>query len=228
VAKGPRTFVIKMRSKLSSSIASRFACGTALVVPAEFTSAPARPKCRSTSAAADCRAALSCMGRCMGRCPSPGSQRLRPIPAGALADDFDLARLTPEFVDDPYPTYRALQAFAPCKQMANGQYFLTRHVDLSAIYRDVETYSSNKTVEFLPKYGHSPLYEHHTTSMMFNDPPLHSRMRRLISGALTLRAISGMEPTLLHGPGMRARLPQPRLWFRRCGRRSGVPGPACG
>ncbi len=33
---------------------------------------------------------------------------------------------------------------------------------------------------------------------------------------------------LLHGPGMRAQLPQPRLWFRRCGRRSGVPAPACG
>lgn len=136
------------------------------------------------------------MGRCMGRCPSPGSQRLRPVPAGALADDFDLARLTPEFLGDPYPTYRALQAFAPCKQMANGQYILTRHADLSAIYHDVETYSSDKTFEFLPKYGHSPLYGHHTTSMVFNDPPLHGRVRRLISGALTLRAISGMEPKL--------------------------------
>ncbi len=114
----------------------------------------------------------------------------------ALADNFDLAHLSPEFLDDPYPTYRALQAFAPSKQMANGQYFLTRHADLSAIYRDVETYSSDKTVEFLPKYGHSPLYEHHTTSLVFNDPPLHSRVRRLISGALTPRAISGMEPEL--------------------------------
>jgi hypothetical protein len=37
--------------------------------------------------------------------------------------------------------------------------------------------------------------------------------------------------TLLHGPGMRAQLPQPQpqpwLWFRRCGWRSGVPAPAC-
>ena len=33
---------------------------------------------------------------------------------------------------------------------------------------------------------------------------------------------------LLHGPGVRAQLPQPRLWFRRCGWRSGVQAPACG
>ncbi len=33
---------------------------------------------------------------------------------------------------------------------------------------------------------------------------------------------------LLHGPGMRAQLPQPRLWFRRCGRKSGVRVPAYG
>ena len=33
---------------------------------------------------------------------------------------------------------------------------------------------------------------------------------------------------VLHGPGMLTQLPQPRLWFRRCGQRSGDLGPACG
>ena len=115
---------------------------------------------------------------------------------GTLADGFNLAQLTPGFLDDPYPTYRALQRLAPCKLMSNGQYFLTRYDDLNAIYRDTARFSSDKTVEFLPKYGHSPLYEHHTTSLVFNDPPLHSRVRRLIAGALTPRAIGGMEPEL--------------------------------
>ncbi|MGI4950303.1 MAG: cytochrome P450 [Janthinobacterium lividum] len=114
----------------------------------------------------------------------------------ALADGFDLARLDPGFFDDPYPTYRALQVHAPCKLMANGQYALTRYEDLAAIYRDVARFSSDKTVEFLPKYGRSPLYEHHTTSLVFNDPPLHTRVRRLIAGALTPRAIAGLEPGL--------------------------------
>ncbi len=113
-----------------------------------------------------------------------------------LAEGFNLAALTPGFLDDPYPTYRALQRLAPCKRMGNGQYFLTRYDDLNAIYRDTARFSSDKTVEFLPKYGHSPLYEHHTTSLVFNDPPLHTRVRRLIAGALTPRAIGGMEPEL--------------------------------
>ncbi len=116
--------------------------------------------------------------------------------ADALAADFDLAQLTPGFLDDPYPTYRALQQHAPCKLMGNGQYFLTRYDDLNAIYRDTTRFSSDKTVEFLPKYGHTPLYQHHTTSLVFNDPPLHTRVRRLIAGALTPRAIGSMEPDL--------------------------------
>jgi len=101
----------------------------------------------------------------------------------ALAQTFDLGRLSPDFLENPYPTYRALHRFAPCKLMGNGQYFLTRYDDLAAIYRDVGLFSSDKTAEFLPKYGRSPLYEHHTTSLVFNDPPLHSRVRRLIAGS---------------------------------------------
>jgi cytochrome P450 len=49
----------------------------------------------------------------------------------------------------------------------------------------------------LPKYGDSLLYEHHTTSLVFNDPPAHTRVRRLIMGALSPRAIAEMEPYLI-------------------------------
>ncbi len=43
----------------------------------------------------------------------------------------------------------------------------------------------------------SLLYEHHTTSLVFNDPPAHTRVRRLIMGALSPRAIAEMEPDLI-------------------------------
>ena len=114
-----------------------------------------------------------------------------------LADAFDLARLTPGFLADPYPTYRALRAHAPVKQMDDGSLFLTRHADLSRIYRDSVTFASGKAEEFRPRFGDTPLYEHHTTSLVFNDPPRHSRVRRLIAGALTPRAIAAMEPGLV-------------------------------
>ena len=109
---------------------------------------------------------------------------------------FDLARLTPDFLHDPYPTYRALREQDPVRRMPDGSLFLTRHADLSRIYRDGETFSSGKAEEFRPKFGDTPLYAHHTTSLVFNDPPRHSRVRRLIAGALTPRAIAGMEPGL--------------------------------
>ena len=117
--------------------------------------------------------------------------------ARELADGFDLEHLTPEFYDNPYPTYRALRETEPVKRMRNGSWFLTRYDDLVAAYKNTKAYSSDKKKEFFPKYGDTPLYEHHTTSLVFNDPPSHTRVRRLIMGALSPRAIAEMEPDLI-------------------------------
>src|SRR5580692_4619277 len=117
--------------------------------------------------------------------------------ARALAAGFDLERLTPEFYADPYPTYRALRENEPVRRMPNGAYFLTRYDDLVTAYKNTKVFSSDKRREFSPKYGNSLLYEHHTTSLVFNDPPAHTRVRRLIMGALSPRAIAAMEPDLI-------------------------------
>ncbi len=117
--------------------------------------------------------------------------------ARALAAGFDLEKLTPDFYANPYPTYLALRENEPVKRMPNGSYFLTRYDDLVSAYKNTKAFSSDKKKEFLPKYGNSLLYEHHTTSLVFNDPPAHTRVRRLIMGALSPRAIAGMEPDLI-------------------------------
>jgi len=114
-----------------------------------------------------------------------------------LAASFDLERLTPEFYANPYPTYRALRENEPVKRLRNGSYFLTRYDDLVTAYKNTRAFSSDKKREFSPKYGDSELYEHHTTSLVFNDPPAHTRVRRLIMGALSPRAIAEMEPYLI-------------------------------
>jgi cytochrome P450 len=114
-----------------------------------------------------------------------------------LAENFDIEKLTPEFYANPYPTYRALREHAPVKCLPNGSYFLTRYDDLVGIYKSTRLFSSDKKKEFFPKYGDSLLYEHHTTSLVFNDPPAHTRVRRLIMGALSPRAIAEMEPDLI-------------------------------
>jgi cytochrome P450 len=114
-----------------------------------------------------------------------------------LAKNFDIEKLTPEFYANPYPTYRALREHEPVKRLPNGSYFLTRYDDLVGIYKSTKLFSSDKKKEFAPKYGDSLLYEHHTTSLVFNDPPAHTRVRRLIMGALSPRAIAEMEPDLI-------------------------------
>jgi cytochrome P450 len=119
--------------------------------------------------------------------------------ARKLAQSFDLEKLTPEFYLNPYPTYRALREIEPIKRMPNGSYFLTRYDDLVTAYKNTKAFSSDKKKEFAPKYGASLLYEHHTTSLVFNDPPIHTRVRRLIMGALSQspRAIAEMEGDLV-------------------------------
>ncbi|WP_353237979.1 cytochrome P450 [Limnohabitans sp.] len=131
--------------------------------------------------------------------------------AQKIAQNLDLRALPADFLNNPYPVYAALRETEPIKRMPDGSYFFTRHADLVAVYRDAKVFSSDKQVEFGPKYNHvpfnqppyatssgvSPLFEHHTHSLVFNDPPLHTRVRRLIMGALTRRAIEAMEPGLV-------------------------------
>jgi len=126
--------------------------------------------------------------------PSLGPARFAdPAEAAATVRDFDLRRLPAGFYANPYPTYHALRGHAPVHRLPDGSYFLSRHADCAAVYKDAATFSSDKKREYGAKYGDSLLYEHHTTSLVFNDPPLHTRVRRIIAGAFTPRAIADME-----------------------------------
>jgi cytochrome P450 len=106
---------------------------------------------------------------------------------------FTLADADDSFIDNPYPMYAALRRHHPVHALGPHSWLLTRHADVLALYRDART-SSDKQREFAPKFGNSPLFEHHTTSLVFNDPPLHTRVRRLLMGALDQRAIARMQP----------------------------------
>ena len=136
---------------------------------------------------------------------------MTPDRAAEIAATLDLRQLPADFLANPYPVYARLRETEPVKRMPDGSVFLTRHADLVAVYRDAHTFSSDKQVEFGPKYNHapfneapwavapgiSPLFQHHTSSLVFNDPPLHTRVRRIIMGALTRRAIDHMAPGLV-------------------------------
>ena len=112
-------------------------------------------------------------------------------------EGFDLRALPDDFYADPFPYYDALRSLQPIKRLPDGSYLLTRFKDCEAVYKDTDTFSSDKKQEFKPKYGDTLVYEHHTTSLVFNDPPLHTKVRKLILGAMNAKAIAQMEPGLV-------------------------------
>ena len=119
------------------------------------------------------------------------------MPDAEPALSFSLSAPPAGFIDDPYPVYAALRRHSPVHPLGAGSWLLTRHDDVLAAYRSAHV-SSDKQREFAPRLGAgTPIFEHHTTSLVFNDPPLHTRVRRLLTGALNQRAIARMESGLV-------------------------------
>lgn len=119
-------------------------------------------------------------------------------PARKLALEFDLAAPPEGFVVDPFPIYDALLAHAPVLRQPDGSVVVCRHRDLDRIYRDTTLFSSDKKAVFGPVFGvDTPLFEHHTTSLVFSDPPLHTRVRKIMTSALAPRTLARMEPGLI-------------------------------
>ena len=110
---------------------------------------------------------------------------------------FDLRALPASFYEDPYSTYARLRQETPVYLCPDGSFFLTRYADINDVYRDPRRFSSDKRIQFAPVFGvGSPLYEHHTTSLVFNDPPLHTRVRKAIGNALSMQMVRTMQAGL--------------------------------
>ncbi len=110
-----------------------------------------------------------------------------------IARTFDINAIDGDFIDDPFPTFGALRAFDPVHINPDGSLFLTRYRDVLMCYQNPLMSSDKKTI-FKNQFGAGPLYNHHTTSLVFNDPPYHTTVRKLLSSAFTPRKLKQMEP----------------------------------
>jgi len=118
--------------------------------------------------------------------------------AQRIAQTLDLRAPPPIFYANPYPIYAALRETEPVRRMPDSSVLITRYADLIEVYKDAKTFSSDKKIEFAPKFVNAPyLLEHHTTSLVFNDPPVHTQVRQIMMGALTRRAIDHVEASLI-------------------------------
>jgi cytochrome P450 len=121
-----------------------------------------------------------------------GTQRMKTL---ADIQSFDLNAIDQDFINNPYPTLKTLRELDPIHKNPDGSLYLTRHADVMTAYRH-PAMSSDKKVVFKKKFGDGPLYTHHTTSLIFNDPPYHTTVRKLLTVAFTPRKLKEMEPLI--------------------------------
>lgn len=81
----------------------------------------------------------------------------------------------PQAAVDPYEMYRYLREHAPVTQMpGGGPWQVARHADVYQLLKDFKTFSSD--VSMRPPEERQP-------GMLFSDPPIHNRLRKLVSYA---------------------------------------------
>jgi cytochrome P450 len=99
------------------------------------------------------------------------------------------------FRDNPYPYYRALLDGSPRIIDLFGQpaVIVTRYADVTAILRDYARFSSVQQIR--PEVRQRGLFRGAAT-MLFSDPPVQTRLRRLVSRDFTPRRIREMEPRI--------------------------------
>jgi hypothetical protein len=100
-----------------------------------------------------------------------------------------------EIHEDPYPTYARLRDEAPLFHNPEvGFWALSRHADVVEAFRDSARFSSAHGVSLEPSaFGPDA---HKTSSFIAMDPPMHGRMRGLVSRAFTPRRVEKLEPDI--------------------------------
>ncbi len=97
--------------------------------------------------------------------------------------------LDPAVANDPYPFYAQMRRHAPVTPLGvMGLWAVTRYDDVVRVLRDPETFSS--------VVGQRKPDEPEFPSMLFNDPPLHTRLRSLIAKAFTPRVVEQQRPAI--------------------------------
>jgi len=109
----------------------------------------------------------------------------------AAAREYD--PMDPALDADPYATWAWMRDEAPVYlNERRGFYALSRYDDVAAAFKDTETFSSAYGI-VLEMMSETPMV---SGMMIVNDPPSHTRLRKLVSRVFTHRRISELEGTI--------------------------------
>lgn len=99
------------------------------------------------------------------------------------AGDLFQALMSPAGAHDPYPLYAKLRALGPVVEAQPGLLIATTYATVDAVLRD-------------PALGVEPAPGILGESVLSNNPPDHTRMRRLMTGAFTPRRVAGLREAI--------------------------------
>ena len=111
---------------------------------------------------------------------------------------------SPEFVADPYPVYEVLRRAAPAfYHEPTDQWVISRHADVDALLRDRRLGRSYLHVATHEEFGRPaepeflrPFWHLIRAGMLDVEPPVHTRLRRLVAKAFTARMVEGLRPMI--------------------------------
>ncbi|MGW0802194.1 cytochrome P450 [Nonomuraea sp. NPDC002799] len=108
----------------------------------------------------------------------------------------------PDFAAHPYRIYDELRREAPVSYFEpSNQWLISRHADVNALLRDRRLGRSYLHVATHEEFGREPepdfqepFWRVSRTGMLDVEPPLHTRLRRLVSKAFTPRMVESLRP----------------------------------
>ncbi|HEY6984182.1 MAG TPA: hypothetical protein VH499_24780, partial [Reyranella sp.] len=111
----------------------------------------------------------------------------------SLVDRFFLEAMSPAFREDPYPHYERFRGPSPLLRVADRIWFALGHADVTVLLRHpkLSTDESHAATEA----GRMQEDPNRTRSLLFMDPPEHTRLRGLVARAFTPRRIEELRAT---------------------------------
>ncbi len=105
--------------------------------------------------------------------------------------------LSSRTAQDPYPVYAALRTGDSVhRSRLLKAWLFTRHADVDAILRDHRHFGSDPRKGTLSSRQQAMLPPPEEFTMLFLDPPDHTRLRALVKKAFTPKAVNDLEPRI--------------------------------
>jgi cytochrome P450 len=110
----------------------------------------------------------------------------------SLADRFFVDAMSPAFREDPYPHYEAYRGQQPLLRVADTMWLAFGHADVTAMLRHPKLSSDERRAATEVGCAEPGRL---ATSLVFMDPPDHTRLRGLVARAFTPKRVADLRPT---------------------------------